>query len=227
MYILLVEPEISQCLKLSRYLQQARYLVDSVPTYAAALGKLGQHNYDFVLLAQELPDGNGLDLLREAGLNINQMASFIILTASTANEICLRSFDLGADDCLPKTVALPELERRMQAIQRRRYGLKGPKISFGMGFVLDAAARTLYYGPRAVPLSRKQFDLLHFMLLHRGQPLTRQQLGGHLWGDNAANQRASNYIDVHIKNVRKALASFASPDFLETVHSIGYRMAAA
>ena len=227
MYVLLVEPDVFQCKKLSRYLQQASYLVDSAPTYAAALSKLGQRNYNFVLLAQELPDGNGLDLLREAGPRADQTASFIILTASTAVEIRLRSFALGADDCLPKTVAVPELERRMQAIQRRRLGLQGTEISFGTGFVLDATARTLYYGPCIVPLSRKQFDLLHYLLLHRGQPLSRQQLGVHLCGNTVANQRASNYIDVHIKNIRKALAFFASPNFLETVHSIGYRMAAA
>ena len=226
MYVLVVEPEDFQRDKLSRYLRQARYFVDAVPTHAAAVGKLAQREYDFVLLTQQLPDGNGLDLLRETALHPDQPASFIFLTASTAVEDRLLGFDLGADDCLPRTVALPELERRMQAIVRRRFGLKGPEISFGAGFVMDPAARILRYGPRVVPLSCKQFDLLHYLLLHRGQPLTRQQLGTHLWGVATAGQRASNYIDVHIKNVRKALASFAPPDFLETVHSIGYRVAA-
>ena len=91
---------------------------------------------------------------------------------------------------------------------------------------MDLTAHTLHHNARRVPLSGKQFELLHYLLMHRGYPLTRQQLGAHIWGDDAANQRASNYIDVHIKNLRRALASFASPDFLETVHRIGYRVAA-
>ena len=226
MHILLIESEDIQRNQLRKYLLRAHYFVDQAQTYAAAVNQLALREYDFILLAQELPDGDGLDLLRAAMLRPDQPASFIVLTASLALEDRLRCFDAGADDCLAKTVALPELERRMQAIMRRRFGLKGSEITFGAGFVMDTAARILRYGQSRVPLSCKQFDLLHYLLLHRGHPLTRLQLGAHLWGETRAGQRASNYIDVHIKNVRKALAGFATPDFLETVHSIGYRMAA-
>lgn len=226
MHILLIESEDIQRNQLRKYLLRAHYFVDQAQTYAAAASQLALREYDFILLAQELPDGDGLDLLRAAMLRPDQPASFIVLTASLALEDRLRCFDAGADDCLAKSVALPELERRMQAIMRRRFGLKGSEITFGAGFVMDPAARTLRYGQRRVPLSCKQFDLLHYLLLHRGHPLTRLQLGAHLWGETRAGQRASNYIDVHIKNVRKVLAGFATPDFLETVHSIGYRMAA-
>ena len=220
MYALLIEHDEAQRQRLRVFLKRARYLVDEAPTYASAAHQLTQREYDFVLLGPELPDGDGFNLLRPSAQNTLPPASFIVLIASSALEDRLLSFDAGADDCLP------ELERRMQAIVRRRFGLKGPEIQFGPGFVMDPAARTLRHGTRSVRLSFKQFDLLHYLLLHRGHPLTRLQLGAHLWGAATAGQRASNYIDVHIKNVRKALAGFASPDFLETVHQIGYRVAA-
>ena len=225
MRVLVIHSEEAFCQQLYHFLQQAHYLVDCAATHAVAVERLARHEYDFVLLAAELPDGDGLALLRAAVLDPLQPASFIVLTAHAVG-VHLKAFDLGADDCLLNTVLLPELERRMQAIVRRRFRLQDPKIRFGDGFVMDLAAHTLCHNASPVPLSSKQFGLLHYLLLHRGYPLTRQQLGAHVWGDDAANQRASNYIDVHIKNLRRALASFASSDFLETVHSIGYRVAA-
>jgi DNA-binding response OmpR family regulator len=205
------------------FLQQAHYWVDSAPTYASANSKLAQREYDFVLLAQELPDGDGMDLL---STKTQSSASFIVLTNSTAVEDRLRSFDLGADDCLPATVALPELERHLRAITRQRAGLKNSSISFGAGFVLDPATYILRHGTRTVPVSRTQFELLHCLLLHRGQALTRQRLAAHLRGlSNEPLKNTSNYIDVHIKNVRKVLSSFAPVGFLKSVYGIGYRMA--
>ena len=69
------------------------------------------------------------------------------------------------------------------------------------------------HGGHEVPLTKKEFDLLHYLLLHRGRVLTRLQLGEHLWGNVLEDDSDSNYIDVHIKNVRKKLAQFGPADF--------------
>ncbi|WP_460503275.1 winged helix-turn-helix domain-containing protein, partial [Hymenobacter agri] len=79
----------------------------------------------------------------------------------------------------------------------------------------------LRHGSAAIDLSRSQFDLLHHLLQHRGQPLTREQLGAHI----GKGTEGSNYIDVHMMNLRKALARFAPPDFLQTVRGVGYQAA--
>ena len=134
--VLVIHPEEVFGQKLHRFLQQVHYLVDCAATHAAAVERLARHEYDFVLLAAELPDGDGLALLRAAVLDPLQPASFIILTAPAAVGVRLKAFDLGADDCLPNTVLLSELERRMQAIARRRFRLKDPKFQFGDGFVM-------------------------------------------------------------------------------------------
>ena len=225
MHVLLVEDETSLHQEMRQFLVQAQYLVDSAFTYAEASEKLYVSSYDFVLLDLGLPGGDGLGLLEEARRNERQDASFIILSARGALDDRIRGLDLGADDYLPKPVSLLELSSRMQAITRRKFNLKRPEIAFGKDFSMDANARLVRWQGQEVPLTKKEFDLLHYLLLHRGRVLTRLQLGEHLWGNVLEDDADSNYIDVHIKNVRKKLALFGPADFLETVRGIGYRAA--
>ncbi|TYZ08088.1 response regulator transcription factor [Hymenobacter lutimineralis] len=223
MHVLLVEDEKSLHNEVRQFLREAQYLVDSAYTYAEASEKIYVNSYDFVLLDLGLPDGDGLQLLREARQNERQEAAFIILTARGALDDRIRGLDLGADDYLPKPFSLLELTSRMQAIVRRKFGLKRQELTFGPGFVLDATGRTLRYQDQEINLTKKEFDLLHYLLLHRGRVLTRLQLGEHLWGNVLEDDSDSNYIDVHIKNLRKKLAQYSPADFLETVRGIGYR----
>jgi DNA-binding response OmpR family regulator len=224
MHILLVEDEKGLHQEVKQFLLQSQYLVDSAFTFAEASEKIYVNSYDFVLLDLGLPGGDGLDLLREARQNDKQEASFIILTARGDLDDRIKGLDLGADDYLPKPFSLLELQSRMQAITRRKFGLRRQEISFGQGFEMDVTARVLRHGEQEVPLTKKEFDLLHYLLLHKGRVLTRLQLGEHLWGNVLEDDSDSNYIDVHIKNIRKKLTSFAPADFLETVRGIGYRV---
>ncbi|MBH8559313.1 response regulator transcription factor [Hymenobacter negativus] len=220
MAILIIEAHDTRRNSVQRFLQRAGYVTDLAPTLAAATAKLAARHYEFVLLAQNLPDGDGMTLLYEAQRR-GTRASFILLMATDAVQDRLHGFAAGADDCVARSTSLLELERRLRSIARQRFGRPRPRIRFGAGFELDLAARRLRHGSDAVDLSRSQFDLLHHLLRHRGQPLTREQLGAHI----GKGTEGSNYIDVHIMNVRKALARFAPPDFLQTVRGIGYQAA--
>ncbi|NVO31785.1 response regulator transcription factor [Hymenobacter lapidiphilus] len=222
MHVLLVEDEKSLHQEVRQFLVGSQYLVDSAFTYAEASEKIFTNSYDFVLLDLGLPGGDGLDLLREARQNERQEASFIILTARGGIDDRVKGLDLGADDYLPKPFSLLELQSRMQAVMRRKFGLKRQEVSFGEGFSLDVSGRTIRHGGQDVPLTKKEFDLLHYLLLHRNRVLTRLQLGEHLWGNVLEDDSDSNYIDVHIKNLRKKLSQFAPADFIETVRGIGY-----
>ncbi|UOG76979.1 response regulator transcription factor [Hymenobacter tibetensis] len=224
MHVLIVEDEKSLHDEVRQFLLASKYLVDSAHTYATASEKIFVNSYDFVLLDLGLPDGDGLDLLREARRNDRQEASFIILTARGALNDRIKGLDLGADDYLPKPFSLLELQSRMQAIVRRKFGLKRQEIVFGPDFTMDVPGRVLRHGEQEVSLTKKEFDLLHYLVLHKNRVLTRLQLGEHLWGNVLEDDSDSNYIDVHIKNIRKKLGAFASADFLETVRGIGYRV---
>lgn len=221
MAVLVVEAEEVRRTAVQRFLRRAGYVTDLAPTLAAATARLAARHYEFVLLAQTLPDGEGLTLLREANRRGSHTAAFVLLMATDAVEDRLHGFAAGADDCVARSTSLVELERRLRSIARQRFGRPRPRISFGEGFELDLAGRRLRHGSQAVALSRSQFDLLHHLLQHRGRPLTREQLGAHI----GKGTEGSNYIDVHIMNVRKALSRFAPPDFLQTVRGIGYQAA--
>jgi DNA-binding response OmpR family regulator len=221
MAILLIDPNDGQRAPTQRFLQRVGYSVDAAADAATARERMAGRHYEFVVLTQHLPDGDGLALLRESIRRGKRASAFILLTGTEEVEDRLRGFDAGADDCLAASVSLEELEQRLRIITRQRFGLPRPRIHFGAGFELDLAGRLLRHGPHAVDMSRAQFDLLHHLLRHRGQVLTRQQLGAHI----GRLDEGSNFIDVHIKNVRKVLAQFAPPDFLRTVRGIGYQAA--
>ncbi|HRC16360.1 MAG TPA: response regulator transcription factor, partial [Bacteroidia bacterium] len=169
-----------------------------------------------------LPDTNGFEILKEAKKNAIDSA-FIVLTARSETDDKILGLDLGADDYLAKPFSLPELHARMQAILRRKHGLKVQIIDIN-GFMMDYQNRTLTFEDAPVVLTKKEFDLLHYLALHKGRVLSRSQLTEHIWGDVMDDDYDSNYIDVHVKNLRKKLAAHAPIEWFETVRGIGYRL---
>jgi len=172
-----------------------------------------------------LPDRDGLTVLRDCKQH-NPDAAIIILTARGDLEDRIKGLEMGGDDYLPKPFSLLEPQVRMQAIARRKFGLREDTVSIG-GFVVHLGKRLVTCGEQEIPLSRKEFDMLSYLLMHRNRPLSRIQLYEHVWGDFASEESDSNHIDVHIKNIRKKLGEFADVSWLETVRGIGYKIRAA
>ncbi|MCB2408360.1 response regulator transcription factor [Hymenobacter lucidus] len=224
MNVLIVEDDNALAQELARYLQHQHYHCDFARTGAEASEKLYVNEYDFVLLDLGLPDRDGLQLLAEARRQHNSQASIIILSARGSVDDRISGLQLGADDYLPKPYSLMELESRMQAITRRKHGVTQDTLSFG-GFVINLSERSLRHGGAEVVLTRREFDLLHYLLLHRGRVLTRMQLSEHIWGNMISDRddHDSNFIDVHVKNIRKKLAAYDTRDWVDTVRGIGYR----
>jgi DNA-binding response OmpR family regulator len=222
MNVLIVEDEKSLSHEVEIYLTKQGYNCDVAFNGKSASEKIFVNDYDFVLLDIGLPDYNGFDLLKEAREG-NRDSAFIILTARSETDDKIKGLDLGADDYLAKPFSLMELHSRMQAILRRKHGLTTNAIRIGE-FLMDINNRTVHYGEQLVNLTRKEFDLLHYLALHKNRVLTRMQLTEHIWGDVMEEDYDSNYIDVHIKNLRKKLSAFGGTDWLETVRGIGYRL---
>ena len=191
-------------------------------TARKGLEMLGVNPYDFVLLDLGLPDLDGLKVLQEAK-KLNPDAAYIILTARGNIEDRIVGLDLGADDYLPKPFSLLELQSRMQAISRRKFNLNTHEILLGE-FVIDLQKRIVSHQINEIDLTRKEFDLLSYLLLHKNRVLTRMQLSEHIWGTFADDDYDSNYIDVHIKNIRKKLGAFGQVEWLETVRGVGYKI---
>ena len=222
MNVLIVEDERSLSHEMEIYLTKQGLHCDVAFTGAQALEMMWVNSYDFVLLDIGLPDTNGFEILKEAKKNAIDSA-FIVLTARSETDDNILGLNLGADDYLAKPFSLPELHARMQAILRRKHGLKVQIIDIN-GFMMDYQNRTLTYEETPVVLTKKEFDLLHYLALHKGRVLSRSQLTEHIWGDVMDDDYDSNYIDVHVKNLRKKLAAHAPIEWFETVRGIGYRL---
>jgi DNA-binding response OmpR family regulator len=222
MNVLIVEDEQNLSREIGIFLEKENYTCDIAGNKREASEKIFVNNYDFILLDLGLPDGNGLSLLEEAK-NAEKEASFIILTARGATDDKIEGLNLGADDYLAKPFSLPELHSRMQAITRRRHGLKKNAITF-FDFVMDIPNRTVTFSDKEISLTKKEYDILHYLLLNKNRVLTRLQLTEHIWGNILEDDYDSNYMDVHIKNLRKKLSAFGETDWLETVRGIGYKV---
>jgi DNA-binding response OmpR family regulator len=222
MNVLIVEDEKGLAEEIESFLRKEHFVCDVAATGEAASEKLAVNLYDFVLLDLGLPDYDGIDLLKEAK-KANADAAFIIITARSTVGDKIKGLDLGADDYLAKPFSLAEMHSRMLAIGRRKFGLRSSVTQIG-GFTLDIAARKVLHGPSEVSLTRKEFDVLHYLILNKNKVLTRLQLAEHIWGNILEDESESNYIDVHIKNIRKKLGVYEEPDWIETVRGIGYRV---
>jgi len=220
--VLLIEDEKTLAYEVEAFLKKAFYICDMAHTAGKGLEMLGVNPYDFVLLDLGLPDLDGLKVLQEAK-KLNPDAAYIILTARGNIEDRIVGLDLGADDYLPKPFSLLELQSRMQAISRRKFNLNTHEIILGE-FVIDLQKRIVSHQMNEIELTRKEFDLLSYLLLHKNRVLTRMQLSEHIWGTFADDDYDSNYIDVHIKNIRKKLGAFAQVEWLETVRGVGYKI---
>ena len=222
MNVLIVEDEKSLAKEIASFLKSENFLCDLAFTGGDASEKIAVNLYDFILLDLGLPDFNGLDLINEAK-KVGSEASFIIITARGAVEDKVKGLDLGADDYLAKPFALVELLSRINAVARRKFNVATQDIELG-DFVMQVQSRKLICKGAEVDLTKKEYDLLQYLVLNHDKVLTRQQLYEHIWGNILDNQYDSNFIDVHIKNLRKKLNHHAPSHWLETVRGVGYRM---
>ena len=221
MNILIVEDEKNLAAEMAEYLNKENYLCEIALTGQDASEKIAVNLYDFILLDLGLPDYDGLDLLTEAQ-NLDEKPGIIIITARGALEDKVKGLDLGADDYLAKPFSLVELHARIQAVARRKFNVSNPEIHAGE-FKINIQSRRIFHSDHDIELTRKEFDLLLYLILNKNKTLTRIQLYEHIWGNLLDDQYDSNFIDVHIKNLRKKLSAHAPVDWIVTVRGIGYK----
>jgi DNA-binding response OmpR family regulator len=221
MHVLIVEDEIPLAKEVRNYLEKEGFSCDEAYTGKLASDKLFSNDYDILLLDLGLPDYDGIDLLKESIAN-NSNTAVIILSARSALEDRIKGLNIGADDYLPKPFSLLELKSRIMAVMRRKHGIRVNIILIN-GLEIDLDKRLVSSGGNIISLTRKEYDILSFLILNKNRVVTRLQISEHIWGDIIEENYNSNYIDVHIKNLRKKLSEFVEGDFLETVRGIGFQ----
>lgn len=222
MNALIVEDEKSLAHEIATFLRKENIICDVAFTGLEGSELIAVNQYDFLLLDLGLPDYEGLNLINEAK-KLDSEAAIIVITARGAVEDKVKGLNLGADDYLAKPFALIELLSRMQAVARRKFQINTSDIIIG-DFLMDINARKITCMGKEVEITRKQYDLFQYLALHKNKVLSRIQLYEHIWGNTLDDQYDSNFIDVHIKNLRKKLNTYASTGWLVTVRGVGYKV---
>ncbi|GAB3584448.1 response regulator transcription factor [Hymenobacter daeguensis] len=222
MKVLLVEDEVALRTALLGSLKQAGYLVETAADFAQAQEKIMLYQYDCVLLDLTLPDGSGLDLLRalKAG---NSAAGVLIITARDALDDKIAGLDLGADDYLIKPFHLSELNARLRAIIRRRQFQGQPQLVFRDLTVLPHLAEVQVHG-EALALTRKEYDLLLYLLANPDRVLTKEAIAEHLCGDQVDTADSFDFIYTHLKNLRRKLQEKGADNYIRTMYGVGYKL---
>lgn len=222
MKILLIEDEAALRTALQGSLKQAGYLVETAASFAQAHEKISQHQYDCVLLDLTLPDGSGLDILRALKAQ-GSPAGVLIITARDALHDKVAGLDLGADDYLIKPFHLSELNARLRAIIRRRQFNGQQQLTFRELRVLPDLAE-VYVRDEALTLTKKEYDLLLYLLANPGRVLTKEAIAEHLIGDAVDAADSFDFIYTHLKNLRKKLQDKGVDNYIRTMYGVGYKL---
>lgn len=200
MRLLVVEDEPDLLAGLLTALRKQGYAVDPASDGVEGLFKATSVDYDAIILDVMLPRIDGWELLGK--LRETKTTPVLMLTARSQSADRVRGLDGGADDYLVKPFDLPELLARLRALIRRTSHQASPVLEFGE-IRIDTAARKVMRDGDEVTLTAREFVMLEFLAMHRGEVITRTALYEHLFDEN--EDTLSNIIDVHVFNLRKKL----------------------
>ncbi|MEI8130541.1 MAG: response regulator transcription factor [bacterium] len=222
MKILVVEDEPKLALSIQKGLMQEGYVVDVLGDGLHALHRIKEnsHGYDLVILDLMLPNKDGLAVCREVRA-ARIFIPLLMLTARDTKSDVVVGLDAGADDYLIKPFSFEELLARIRSLARRPIQFESEQLE-SRGLVMNTKTRVVLQNGEEIALTFKEFALLEFLMKHRGQVVTREELLEHVW--DFAFDSFSNVVDVHIKNLRKKINTHE--EILETVRGVGYRLLA-
>jgi two-component system KDP operon response regulator KdpE len=216
------EPAIRRLLKTS--LRPHGYEVVEAENGVAALAELRTERLDLVILDLGLPDMDGLDVIR--AVRAESQVPIIVLSIRNDDRGKVLALDLGADDYVVKPFSIEELLARIRAALRHRLQEQGTLPVFECGEMkVDLVRRLVTLGGNEVHLSRKEYDILAFLVTHAGRVVTHQQLLRAVWGTPYAEE--VQYVRVYMRQLRQKIEDNPTrPRYLLTEPGVGYRLAA-
>lgn len=197
-----------------------QFVIDLAYTGKEGLEKADAWPYTVLVLDLQLPDQSGKDVcetLRKRGYS----APILILTADSSTSSCVELLNAGADDYLVKPFKPKELGARISALARRHDRSFASDTIRINDLVINTAKRQVKRGDTAIPLRRKEFDILAYLAKNRGRAVTREMIIDHTW--ESGKDGWSNSVDVHIKYLRDKIdRPFNAPPVIKTAYGIGY-----
>lgn len=221
MKILLIEDEKELANSIIAYLVDHDGICEYVSSVAQAIDKINAHNYDCIVLDLGLPDGNGFTILNEIKQQ-QKTEGVIIISAKDGLDTRLEGLSMGADDFLTKPFHLSELLARIQAIIRRK-SFNGNNILQFNELSIDVQAKTVICDGEKLEITKKEFELLLFLIGNKNKVLSKAAIAEHLSGDMADMLDNHDFVYAHIKNLKKKLAEAQCADYVQTVYGLGYK----
>lgn len=220
MKILIVDDEQVLLNQLKHAFENQRYMIETASDGEAALDKLFSDSFDLIILDIMLPKRDGLSVLeeiRQAGMS----TPVLMLTARVGTDDKISGLDLGADDYLPKPFSLDELLARTRALLRRSGGQINSVLST-KDLTFDTVSREVIKNGKPVELTTREFSILEFLLYNKNRVVSRFSMAEHVWGDNFDPFTMSNFMDVHIKNLRRKIGDSGRGQIIQTIRGVGY-----
>ena len=218
MHILVVEDERALCETIVRSLRRLAYSVDFCFDGDEALSILESERFDLIVLDLNLPGADGMTVLRTLRTH-DRDTRVLILSARSEVSDKVAGLDAGANDYLAKPFHLAELEARIRSLTLRQFTQQDVLLRLGK-LSFDTKARRVSADGQLLSLTKKELGVLEYLLLHRGRPVSQEELLDHVWDSNA--DRFSNSIRVHISTLRKKLRAALGSDPFTTRIGAGY-----
>ncbi len=221
MRILVIEDEKALAQNLKDVLEKSGYSVSIAYDGEDGLDKGLGEEFDLIVLDVMLPKMDGLTLLRKLRKEKNR-TPVLMLTARSSTEDKVKGLDDGADDYLSKPFAVPELLARIRTLLRRQSDdTDGSDLKIG-NLRIDVKSKKVFRSRKEIILTPKEFSLLEFLFYNKDVVVARTAIAEHVWGDNFDMFTMTNFVDVHIKNLRKKIDKDFSPKLIHTRHGLGY-----
>jgi DNA-binding response OmpR family regulator len=221
MKLLVVEDEEEMAKSIKQYLDAENYLCEVAYSAREGEDKIAAHEYDCILLDITLGNDSGFRLLeflkkqkREEGV--------IIISAKDSLDDKIKGLNVGADDYIAKPFHLAELGARISAVIRRKKFEGSNEITINE-ITVDLLGKKVLVKKKEVDLTRKEYDLLLFMVSNRGRVVTKNAIAEHLSGDDAEVFDNFDFIYTHMKNLKKKLSEAGCADYIRTVYGLGYK----
>ena len=221
MKLLLIEDEKELALSIQKYLTDKDFVCEWVYNKKDAIEKISIYDYDCILLDLMLPDGNGFDILKELK-HQNKAEGIIIISAKETLETRIEGFEIGADDYLTKPFHLSELLVRIQALIRRK-NFNGNNIVVFNEISIDILSKTVKVNNKLIDITKKEIDLLLYLIGNENRVLSKSAIAEHLSGDMADMLDNHDFVYAHIKNLKKKLNDAGSGDYIKSVYGLGYK----
>lgn len=216
----MIEDEETLARRIENVFKREKYQVAVALDGSEGLDEALTETYDLVVIDILLPGMNGLDVLREirqAGLKV----PVLLLTAKDRVQDKVTGLDAGADDYLTKPFATPELLARVRSLLRRESDATTSVLKVG-DLEVSTSSREVRRNGEIISLTPKEFSVLEFLLYNKNRVVSRLSIAEHVWGDNFDMFTMTNFVDVHIKNLRKKLRDEEEKKLLQTIRGVGY-----